>query len=212
MKKEQEPNQTFETYNHRILWRAAEGNLRQATSSTGDAKFFALGAMFLFFAAFEGYLNWLGTRIAPEIWQVERQFFSRSPFQGTLGKYRFLAKILCLPNPDPSQGSFQTAKDLLELRDMVAHPKAEAGKRLVKIKEGYFSAHYQSKLEKKVSPVAASRAKEHLKELAEGLHREAKQTYSCNIHESNAFGPILETEITDVSLPDITALDRNDGG
>jgi len=194
MKKERK--QTFETYNHRILWGAAERNLRQATSPKNkDAKYFALGAMFLFFAAFEGYLNWLGTRIAPEVWVDERRFFSRSPFQGTLGKYQFLAKILHLPNP--SQVPFRTANNLLKLRNMVAHPTAEAGERLVKSKDGYFPPHYQSELEKKVSPEAASRAKDHLKQLAEELHREAKQVYSSNIHESNAFGQLLGTEITD---------------
>lgn len=195
MKKVQK--QTFETYNHRILWEAANSNLRLATSSNKDAKFFSLGAMFLFFAAFEGYLNWLGTRVAPEVWEDERQFFSRTPYQGTLGKYQFLAKILRLPDPDPSQGSFQTAKDLLKLRDMVAHPKPEAGERPVKFKEGYFPPLYQSELEKKVSPDAANRARDDLKELAEALHCKAKQAYSGNVHESQAFGPILGTEITD---------------
>ena len=81
---------------------------------------------------------------------------------------------------------------------MVAHPKAEAGERLVKVKEGYFPPRYQSELEKKVSPEAAGRAKDHLKELAEELHSEAKQAYSGNIHETNAFGPLLGTDITDV--------------
>lgn len=187
----------FETYNHRILWAAAERNLRLATSSNEDAKFFALGAMVLFFAAFEGYLNWLGIRIAPEVWEGEKQFFSSSSFQGTLGKYRFLAKILCLPNPDPSKRPFQTAKNLHKLRDMVAHPKAETGERLVKFTEGHFPPHYQSELEKKVSPEAAGRAKDDIEKLAEELHRKAKQAYSSNVHESNAFGTLLGTEVTD---------------
>lgn len=189
--------QSFETYNHRILWEAAERNLLQATSSNKDAKFFAIGAMFLFFAAFEGYLNWLGTRIAPEVWKDERQFFSRSPFQGTLGKYLFLAKILHMSNHDPSQGPFQTATDLLELRNMVAHPKAEAGEKLVKFTEGCFPPLYESKLGKKVSPKKALRAKNNLKELVDGLHREAKLIYASNVHESDAFGSFLGGAITD---------------
>lgn len=115
---------------------AAEKNLLQATPSNTDAKFFELGAMFLFFAAFEGYLNWLGTRIAPEVWKDERHFFRAAPFQGTLGKYRFLAKILHISDPDSSQGPFQTANDLLDLRNMVAHPKAEAGEKPAKFTEG----------------------------------------------------------------------------
>jgi hypothetical protein len=171
---EKERKQTFEIYNYRILWSVAEKNLQLATPSNKDAKFFALGAMFLFFAAFEGYLNWLGTRIAPEVWEDERQFFSRGPFQGVLGKYRFLAKILCLPNPDPSQSPVQTLKNLLNLRNMLAHPKVEAGERLVKLSEGRFPPHYQGELERKVSPEAAIRAKDHLNKLADELHREAK--------------------------------------
>ncbi len=193
-----ERQRTFETYNHRILWGAAERNLRLATSSNEDGKFFALGAMFLFFAAFEGYLNWLGTRITPEVWKDERQFFSRVPFQGTLGKYQFLAKHLRLPTPDPSEGPFQTAKELLKLRDMVAHPKTEEGEKPVKFTEEHFPPLYQSELEKRVSPDAASRAKDHLKTLAEDLHREAKQAYSSNVKETSAFGPLLGIEITDV--------------
>lgn len=190
--------QKFEIYNHRILWAAAERNVALANDPNNqDAKFFALGSMFLFFAAFEGYLNWLGTRIAPEVWKEEREFFSRSPFKGTLGKYRFLATILRLPDPDPSQGPFQTATDLLKLRDMVAHPKSEAGERSVKCRKGDFPQHYQSELEKKVSADAATRARDHLKELADALHCEANEAYSGNIHESEAFGVILGTEITD---------------
>lgn len=195
MKKERK--QTFEAYNHRILWGAADRNLSLATSQNEDAKFFALGAMFLFFAAFEGYLNWLGTRIAPEVWEDERQFFSRSPFQGPLGKYIFLAKILHLPNPDSSNGPLQTAHDLYKLRNMVAHPKAEAGEKQVKFRDGCLPPRYKSELEKKVSPDAATRAKDHLEKLAEQLHREAKNIHSSDIHESNAFGPIFCTEITD---------------
>lgn len=190
--------QKFETYNHRILWGAANRNLQLATSSNEDAKYFSLGAMFLFFSAFEGYLNWLGTRIAQEVWEDERQFFSRTPYLGTLGKYQLLAKILCLPDPDSSQRPFQTAIDLLKLRNMVAHPKPEAGKRLVKFKNGNFPPSYHSELEKKVSPDAANRARDDLKKLAEALHCKAKRAYSGNVHESAAFGPMLGVEITDV--------------
>lgn len=196
MKKERK--QTFETYNHRILWGAAEKNLQLCVSSNKDAKFFALSAMFLFFAAFEGYLNWLGTRIATEVWEDERTFFSRDPYRGTLGKYRFLAKILQLPAPSLAQGAFKTVTDLLKLRDMVAHPKPEAGERPVKIQEGYFPQRYQGELERRVSPNAANRAKNDIEQLAEELHSHARGAYSAVVHESTAFGPVLEAEITDV--------------
>ena len=127
-----ERQQAFETYNHGILWRATQINLQLATSPNKDAKFFALGSMLLSVLAFEGYLNWLGSRIAPKVWKDERQFFSKKPFRGTLGKYRYLAELLHLPAPDPSQDAFQTAKRLLKLRDRIVHPKTEAGNRSVK--------------------------------------------------------------------------------
>jgi hypothetical protein len=88
MKKERK--QSFETYNHRILWGAAEKNLGLAVPSNENAKYFALGAMFLFFSAFEGYLNWLGTRIAPEVWEDERQFFFALSLSGNSRKVPIL--------------------------------------------------------------------------------------------------------------------------
>jgi hypothetical protein len=194
MKKVQ--TQTYETYNHRILWQTAEKNLQLVAPLNKDAMFFALGAMFLFFAAFEGYLNWLGNRIAPETWKDEKRFFSRSPFQGTLGKYKYLAKILELPIPDKSQGPFKTAHGLLKLRNMVAHPKPEEGEKQVKVPEGDFPPLYQCELEKEVSPEAACLAEKHLKILADELHCKAKQTYSDIVHESSAFGSLLGMEIT----------------
>lgn len=192
-----ERQQTFETYNHRILWGAALRNLLLATSSNKDTKFFALASMLLSILAFEGYLNWLGSRIAPEVWENERQLFSAGSSRGTLGKYRFLAKLLRLPTPDPSQGAFQTAKQLLKLRDKIVHPKTEAGERFVKFKEGHFPPRYQSELEKEVSPDAATRAKDHLEKLAEELHREAQLAYSGNVHETHAFRGPLSRETTD---------------
>jgi hypothetical protein len=108
-----------------------------------------------------------------------------------------LNKNLRLPNPDPSKGPFQTAKEILKLRNMVAHPKPEAGERSVKLKEGQFPPRYQGELEREVSPDAAKRTRNHLKELAEELHSEARQAYSSTVHESNAFGPLLGSDITD---------------
>ena len=160
MKKERQ--QKYEIYNHRILWMVAERNLQTATSSQKEATFHALGAMLLHFFAFEGYLNWLGNRIAPEVWKEEKEFFSRPPYRGSLGKYRFLAKVVRLPVPDVSHGPFQTAKDLLKLRDMAVHPKADAGNRLVKFADGNFPPHYGGRLAEKVSPRKAGRARDHL--------------------------------------------------
>jgi len=197
-----ERQQKYEIYNHRILWKVADLNSQAATSPEKGAKYHALGAMLLYFFAFEGYLNWLGNRIAPEVWEEERKFFSCPPYQGSLGKYRFLAKILCLPSPDASSGAFQTAKELLKLRDMAVHLKAEAGDRLVKFAEGHFPPHYGGRLAEKVSPRKASRARDHLSELAEGLHRGANLAYPELVWENQAFGLSLACGITPIHEKD----------
>ncbi len=80
---------------------------------------------------------------------------------------------------------------------MVAHPKSEAGEKPVKFKEGYFPPQHEGQLAEKVSGKKAHRAKAHLKELADGLHREAKLIYPSNVLESEAFGEILSGTITD---------------
>lgn len=197
MKKKRQ--QSYEVYNHQILWGVAERNLRRAISSQKkDKMFYALGAMLLLFFAFEGYLNWLGNRIAPEVWEEERQFFSRPPYQGTLGKYRFLIKVLRLPTSDTSRGPFQTAKRLLDLRRLAVHPKAEAGDRAVEIADGSFPPCYRGKLEREVSNQKAIQARDHVARLAEDLHMEAKSAYPDLVWEEKAFGPLLGRQITDV--------------
>jgi hypothetical protein len=158
--------------------------------------------MLLHFFAFEGYLNWLGNRIAPEVWEEEKEFFSRSPYQGSLGKYCFLAKVVRLPAPDPSKEPFQTAKELLKLRDMAVHPKAEAGERLVKFAGGHFPPHHGGRLAEKVSPKKAVRARDHLSKLVEDLHREAKSAYPELVPEDQAFGRLLGHEITSMLKKD----------
>lgn len=195
MKKEK--LQYYEVYNHYILWNTALKNLSLATPESKDAKFYALGTMLLSFFAFEGYLNWLGSKIAYDVWNEEKQFFSREPFIGTLGKYRFLAMLLRLPSPNAASSFFQTATLLSELRDSAVHPKPEFGSRIVKFSGNHYPPHYQGSLEKAVSPELAVRAKEHLEALAEELHREACAAYPGVINSTNAFGPLYGYEITD---------------
>ena len=95
----------------------AQKNLVQSRETANDALYFALSAMLMMYFAFEGYLNWLGHLIAPEVWESEKNFFNKAPYQGTLGKYLFLSKVLVMEPLDKSKGPFQTVKDLQQLRD-----------------------------------------------------------------------------------------------
>ena len=192
-----EREQVYETYNHRLLWVAATKNLEEAESQRPDAKYFALSAMYLYFAAFEGYLNWLGDRIAPDIWKTERTFFSCPPHKGTVGKLRYLHQMLYDADLDFSQGSPQTVQELEALRNRIAHPKTEAGKRIVKHLSHHFPPPYASNLEKTVSPLKARQAKAHLESLAECLHQKARLKHGDCIVELKPFNGPSSFSISD---------------
>ncbi|MBW2596270.1 MAG: hypothetical protein JRC93_09915 [Deltaproteobacteria bacterium] len=195
MKKKRE--QKYEIYNHRILWITAHKNLALSRTSEDDALFYSLSAMLMMYFAFEGYLNWLGHLVAPEIWDKEKEFFNRPPYQGTLGKYLFLSKILVLQAPEQSKGPFQTAKELQQLRDKAVHPRTESGKRNVKFIEGKFPPNYRSWLSTKVSAKKRDRAEKDIEALVNELHQAAKVHYPNVITVSEPFTGMLGFDITD---------------
>lgn len=195
MKKERK--QKYETYNHRILWATAQKNLAQSRESENDALYFALSAMLMMYFAFEGYLNWLGHFIAPEVWESEKDFFNKAPYQGTLGKYLFLSKVLVLEPPDKSKGPFQTVKELQQLRDKAVHPRAERGNKSVKFSEGKFPPTHRSWLSTKVSSQKRDKAENNIKHLVNELHQAAMVHYPDMIDTSEPFIGILGFDITD---------------
>jgi len=195
MKKERE--QKYEAYNHRILWATAQKNLAKSRESENDALYFALSAMLMMYFSFEGYLNWLGNSIAPEVWEMEREFFNKPPYQGTLGKYLFLSKVLVLESPDKSKPPFQTVKDLQQLRDRAVHPRAERGTKNVKYSEGKFPQHHRSWLSTKVSAKKRDDAEKNIQQLVIELHQAAKVHYPDIVDTSEPFGGMLGFSITD---------------
>lgn len=195
MKKERE--QKYETYNHRILWATAQKNLARSRESENDTLYFSLSAMLMMYFSFEGYLNWLGYLIAPEVWEIEKDFFSKPPYQGTLGKYLFLSKVLVLESPDKSKGPFQTVKELQDLRDKAVHPRSERGTSNVKYSEGKFPPHHRSCLATKVSAKKRDIAEKNIQKLVNELHQAAKFHYPGIIDTSEPFVGILGFDITD---------------
>jgi hypothetical protein len=195
MKKEGE--QEYEIYNHRILWTTAQKNLNSSRTSKDDSLYFALSAILMMYFAFEGYINWLGNLIAPDKWDNEREFFSRSPYQGTLGKYLFLSEHLSLPTPNKSDGPFQRVKDIQRLRDKAVHPKAESGERNVKFVEGTFPPNYRPWLSTKVSAKKRDQAEKDIEKLVNELHHAAQLQYSAIITVSEPFAGMLSFETTE---------------
>ncbi|MEW6406231.1 MAG: hypothetical protein AB1649_30970, partial [Chloroflexota bacterium] len=149
--------QKYEIYNHRILGISAHKFLTLAKSDEIEGKYYALAAVLFSFMAFEGYLNWLGSRIAENVWRNERDFFSRPPFKGTLGKFSYLVTLLHLEMPDPSKGPYQTALEVHRLRDSIAHTTPEYGENEVEFPPGNFPPMYRGKLAKRITTKTAQR-------------------------------------------------------
>jgi len=100
---------------HEILWRAA------ADLTTPDCDK-PLPALLLTHAAFEAYINYLGARVAPEVWANERARFTATPYRGVLGKVNWLCEMLGVEQ-DWGAEPWQSLKALDSWRNQVVHGK-----------------------------------------------------------------------------------------
>jgi hypothetical protein len=66
-------------FSYEILWRAAHTSLSMAEIKDPCIRVDHLSnhSILTAFLAFEGFINFFGDEIAPEIWSKEREFFSR---------------------------------------------------------------------------------------------------------------------------------------
>lgn len=198
MKKEQE--QTYADFRHEYLWGTAVRNLKNADHASADAGFYSLGAMLMAYFAFEGHLNWLIKRLAPEVWEEEKRFFVTGPYQGTLGKYRFLCRLLHLPEPDASGGPFQTAKALQRLRDDAVHPKSEEGTTIVMVAENCYPPPYRGVFETEVSVDKAKRVLSDIKSLSNLVRAASAAQFPDLVDGDDAFTGKINCTITEASM------------
>ena len=134
--------------------------------------------------SFEGYLNYLGELIAPEVWKDERHFFTQKPYDGTLGKYHFLMKITIQDPPPKTRRPHLTIIRLAQLRNFVAHSRPEFGQRTARLsKKTGFPTEYRHELSKRVSKIKAKHVLEDVKKLLGELHDGAKQYYGVPMGE-----------------------------
>jgi hypothetical protein len=105
------------TYTYVYSWSAAREALSRAEKEPmGSFYFYMMAGVFSAFAI-EGFLNHIGQRKVRD-WEVfERKLGPRE-------KLLFLQRVLHFP-ADASQRPFQTLRDMMRLRDALAHGKTE---------------------------------------------------------------------------------------
>jgi hypothetical protein len=85
---------------------------------------FGLVAVTFAFHSLEAYVNFAGEHLAPALWADEQNSFRKDPYRGWKGKLRKVMELTNVPW-EPDVRPLKTVIELQELRDSIAHGKAE---------------------------------------------------------------------------------------
>lgn len=110
---------------HRRLWRIATENADIALKSGEEYLNPLLISKVFAFHTLEAYLNYVGERIAPEIWEDERNYFHRKPYRGWDGKLRKVMELVGLPY-DARQPPLSRVLKLRDFRDRIVHGRSQS--------------------------------------------------------------------------------------
>jgi hypothetical protein len=105
---------------HRWVWRVVTRQLEHARSNPVGASLDLLVAMVFAFETLEGYLNYIGSHLAPMLWENERSERTIRSFSGKAAK---VFELCGIQEPNKATRPYSTIWDLQELRDKIAHPK-----------------------------------------------------------------------------------------
>ena len=89
-----------ESFTHRSLWCVVARQIENAEARPTGALYDDMAAMLFALHAFEAYLNFLGMRLAPDLWNDEQNFFRKEPYRGFEGKVRKVFELCRLTESD----------------------------------------------------------------------------------------------------------------
>ena len=160
-----------EDYLHKHVWRTVTRQLEHADKNPKGASYDQLVAMVFTSHALEGYLNFLGDKIAHELWINEQEHFKST---GLDGKLAVLHEKCGLPMLEKGKRPYSTITDLKRLRNKITHPKTIRTETKKEYDEGkerpLFQQYY---LDKAVTHQKAHQAMTDVEEVIERLHAEA---------------------------------------
>ena len=156
-----------EIFTHKILWECCLRLRETARSRTKGARYFQISTMLMAYLTYEAYINFLGDRLAPEIWKQERRLL-----RGIEDKLKVIQKRCGLSSIEKERRPYSTISQLRELRDFLSHGKTE---KYSKITTGYKEIERplflsEGKLNTSVSRGKANVAVTDVKKFIEFLH------------------------------------------
>ena len=132
-----------------------------------------LVGMVFAFHTLEAYLNFVGEKLAPDIWNREREFFSKKPYQGFDGKLRMVLELISMPEPDWGRRPHSVVRTLKKLRDYIAHGKTEKFSYAIKHARDDVAMPRPTKLARMVSPTQYSSAIQDVEQFVRQIHKAA---------------------------------------
>lgn len=162
-----------ERFLHKDLWRVVERQLEHAVSTPRGAFYDDLVAMVFALLALEAYLNFVGERIAPEIWKDERKFFTKEPYRGFDGKLRKVLDLVGVPEPARDVRPYSTVWLLKDLRDLIAHAMPMRFGSVIEHRANEELSMFHSPLRDIITHENAERARDDIKAFTDSIHRAA---------------------------------------
>ncbi|WP_158743637.1 hypothetical protein [Acidisphaera sp. L21] len=187
-----------EEFIHKAVWLVVKRQLEHAEKHPKGALLDHLVSMVFCSHALEGYANFLGEKVAPEIWKDERELFART---GLMGKLEALDQICGLPHLQRGRRPWSTIRELKRLRDGIAHPRTKVTRTTTEYMDGKEPPLFpKSYFEEAVSLAKATRAAEDVAAIADRLHAAAANRFPNAGLLPEALEGILSMRSTTASL------------
>ncbi len=178
-----------EIYTHKLLWRAAKASKR-CESSERDRLYLDLSALMMAYFAFEGFVNFLGEIMCPELWVNEKQAFKG---QGDTLE----AKIGAIANKcdkfewKKGERPYQDVKKLKKFRDSLAHAKVERTEYSTLEKEDGSHIKWSHTWDEFVKPSEVEKSMDSIKAFCQSLLVEARKHSDDECLVPDAFSGLL---------------------
>ncbi|MDP3553082.1 hypothetical protein [Methylocystis sp.] len=186
-----------EEYLHKAAWSVVKRQLQRAETERRGALYDDLVAMVFAFHSFEGYLNYVGEKIAPDLWKDEKHAFRSDIYK----KLKAICELCNIDRPDKSKRPYSTIQALQTLRDRMAHPKTHRAKGETKFVEGEEPEIFSpTLLDTLVSHESALQARDDVREIADLIHPAARVRFPDVGLGSDPFEGILSMRTSSMSL------------
>lgn len=145
--------------------------------------------MMFAFHCFEGFLNFVGEKIAPDLWKDEKENFKGD---GIDEKLTVICARCDLKKPDKGRRPYSTLSTLKVLRDAIAHPKIRRTESVKQFTEGKTPSLFRnSYLSELVNHTKALRARDDVKSMADEIHQAARTKFPYADLGTNALEGIM---------------------